>query len=131
MFKKVLIKSLNLLGYNLIKHGSDQLHGVVNSEYEEFIDIYKACQEYSMTSIERMYALFKAVEYITRNNIKGDIVECGVWRGGSSMLIAMALQKFNCTDKIIYLYDTFEGMSKPTEKDIDASGFYAKDLLLA
>ena len=34
-----------------------------------------------MTSKERMYALYKSVEYIIKNNIPGDFVECGVWRG--------------------------------------------------
>jgi hypothetical protein len=84
-----------------------------------------------MTGVERMYALYKSVEYIVKNNTKGDIVECGVWRGGSSMLIAKTLLKFNCTDKIIHLYDTFEGMSTPTEKDLDATGSSAADLLKA
>jgi hypothetical protein len=100
-------------------------------EYSEFKDIFESCKEYSMTGVERMYALYKSVEYIVKNNTKGDIVECGVWRGGSSMLIAKTLLKFNCTDKIIHLYDTFEGMSTPTEKDLDATGSSAVDLLKA
>ena len=46
---------------------------------------------YTMTSLERIYSLFQAVEYITRKGIKGDIVECGVWRGGSMMLVTKML----------------------------------------
>lgn len=64
-----------------------------------------------------MYALYKAVEYVVKNNIEGGFVECGVWKGGSSMLAALSFIQFNDKSRDIYLYDTFAGMSKPTEKD--------------
>lgn len=83
----------------------------------DFRQIFEECEPYSMTSMERMYALFKAVKYIIENNIPGDFVECGVWRGGSSMIIASTLKLLNITDRKIYLYDTFEGMPKPGEND--------------
>ena len=70
-----------------------------------------------MTSVERMYGLFKAVEYLIDSNISGDFVECGVWKGGSTMLIANTLIQLNSNDRKIYLYDTFEGMPEPTEND--------------
>jgi hypothetical protein len=44
-----------------------------------------------MTSIERIYALYKAVEYLSVAMIAGDLVECGVWRGGSMMCAALTL----------------------------------------
>ncbi len=89
---------------------------------EDFIRIHTQVKEYTMTSLERQYALYKALEYVITQNIEGDIVECGVWRGGSSMLAALTLKKMNRTDKSIYLYDTFSGMSEPTDKDISLHG---------
>ena len=88
----------------------------------EFIKMYQRCKNYTMTSIERMYSLYKAVEYVVKFDIPGDIVECGVWRGGSSMLCALALMKMKEKNKSIYLYDTYEGMSRPTKKDITFEG---------
>jgi hypothetical protein len=38
------------------------------------------------------------------------------------MIIAMTLKKNLVTDREIYLFDTFEGMSPPSEKDIDFFG---------
>jgi len=70
-----------------------------------------------MTSIERMHALYKAAEYVVSRNIPGDVVECGVWRGGSSMLAALALQKFGDIGRKVYMFDTFEGMTPPSEND--------------
>ena len=73
-------------------------------------------------TVERCYALYKAIQYITKGDILGDIVECGVWRGGSAMLAALTLIQNNQTHRKIYLYDTYEGMSEPTDKDIDIHG---------
>ena len=80
---------------------------------------------YTMTvlrGIEPSYSLYKAVQYVVENKIPGDFVECGVWRGGSVILIALALAHFGDTDRKIFLYDTFTGMTKPDEKDVDWDG---------
>ena len=95
----------------------------------EFIEFYNLSKAYTMTSIERMYAAYKAVDYIESNNIEGDIVECGVWRGGSTMVMAYKLLKLNSTQRNLYLYDTFEGMSDPSEDDIDIGGVHSSQLL--
>jgi len=86
---------------------------------DEFLEIYKKCKNYTMTTWERMYSLYQAVKYVVNRNIEGDFVECGVWRGGSSMVIAMTLLKLGVDNRKIILYDTFKGMSEPTEDDID------------
>jgi len=75
-----------------------------------------------MTSMERMHTLFEAVNYIEKNKIEGDYVECGVWKGGSSMMAAMAFVQNNSFDRTLYLYDTFQGMSEPSDKDISIKG---------
>ena len=93
---------------------------------KEFQSIFsKVCSKeskYTLASMERCYSLYKAIKYITKGDILGDIVECGVWRGGSAMLAALTLIKNDQTYRKIYLYDTYEGMSKPTDKDIDIHG---------
>jgi hypothetical protein len=72
---------------------------------------------FTMTSVERQLALIRAVHYLVRHRIEGCLVECGVWRGGSVMAVALALMNEGAADREIYLYDTFEGMSPP--KDVD------------
>ncbi len=84
---------------------------------KDFQQAYAKIKAYTMVEPERCYALYHAVRYIIRNGIRGDFVECGVWKGGSVMLIAYALLEAGITDRKIYLYDTFEGMTKPGEKD--------------
>ena len=64
-----------------------------------------------------MYALYLAVNYIVDTKLPGEFVECGVWAGGSAMMIAEVLIKRGIKDKKIYLYDTYEGMVEPTKED--------------
>jgi O-methyltransferase len=105
----------------------DQIRaGMANLE-SDFLDFYLQCREYTMTSWERLYALHKAVLYVLANEIRGDFVECGVWRGGSMRLVAMTLMAKGVKDRTLYLYDTFEGMTKPGELDVDLHGSRAVD----
>lgn len=84
-----------------------------------FNQFYNECQEYTMTSRERMHALFLSIGNIVTQSIPGDIVECGVWRGGSMMMAAKSLKCFGDTTRKIYLYDTYEGMPEPGMIDYD------------
>lgn len=84
---------------------------------------------YTMTSLERRASLLGAIDHVVRHRIPGDIVECGVWRGGSMMAIALALMARGDTSRELYLFDTFEGMSEPTEHDRDPSGASAAERL--
>lgn len=115
ILKTIVQKLANLFGYQITKISDP----IIDSEFE---DIYRKCKDYTATSKERMYALFKAVEYIVKSKIPGDFVECGVWKGGSVMVIAHTLIKHNEINRKIYLYDTFEGMSEPTKEDVSVDG---------
>lgn len=87
-----------------------------------FMDLYQQVMPYTMTSKEALFALYTSMNYILDRNIAGDIVECGVWRGGSSLLAALILKSRNISDRKLYLYDTFQGMPAPTEFDVDKYG---------
>ena len=84
-----------------------------------------------MTSMERQLALIGAVRYVVRRNIQGCFVECGVWRGGSSMTIALVLAQEGVTDRDLHLFDTYDGMSPPTEEDKSLDGVSADAQLAA
>ena len=99
---------------------------VMNSD-TDFQNIYYKCKPYTMTSPLRMYALYQAVKYVSKAGIEGDFVECGVWKGGSSMVIAMTLKLCGIENRKIYLYDTFGGMSEPSVHDVEVRGGAAAD----
>lgn len=82
---------------------------------------------YTQTSQERVAALVDAVQYIVRRDIAGAFVECGVWRGGSSMVIALTLLRLGVRDRQLWLYDTFGSMPPPGEHDRDLVGHMMGD----
>jgi O-methyltransferase len=96
---------------------------------EADIALYREVAPYTMTTPEAIYALAEAVRYLAANEIPGAIVECGVWKGGSMMAVARTLLELGRTDVDLYLFDTFEGMTEPTGKDIHWTGESAKELL--
>lgn len=87
-----------------------------------FAEIYERCRLFSMTSRERLYAVYKAVEYVQAARIEGAFVECGVWRGGSMMVAAEALRLFGGPSRDVHLFDTYEGLPQPDEADADIWG---------
>lgn len=79
---------------------------------------------YTMTSPERISAVVEAVRYVEARDVPGDFVECGVWKGGSSMAAALAFR----SPRPFHLFDTFEGMAPPDEVDQRYDGAAAKTL---
>ncbi len=86
------------------------------------IELFEKVKPYTLTSHERVFALRQAVSYVVRAGIRGAIVECGVWRGGSMLAIAHTLIEMGVTDRDLYLFDTFESMPPPGTDDVDVWG---------
>ncbi|MFC4783164.1 TylF/MycF/NovP-related O-methyltransferase [Nocardioides sp. MAHUQ-72] len=93
----------------------------------EVIDLVKP---YTMTSHEKLYALITAVRYVVDARVEGALVECGVWRGGSMHAIARTLDERGVHDRELHLFDTFQGMTEPTERDRKIKGDRRADELL-
>jgi O-methyltransferase len=92
-----------------------------------FASLHARCAPFTMTTVERMYALWSAVRHLHAHAIAGAFVECGVWRGGSSMLAALTLQQVGDDQRSLHLFDTFAGMSTPTDADVNAHGLHVAD----
>lgn len=123
LIKKIARK----LGFNAIPNRAEEIYSP--DVPASLIEIYKKVKPYTMTSPERVFALCDAVKYIHEKNIEGDIVECGVWKGGSMMAVAETLLRSGDSSRNLYLFDTFEGMAPPTDKDVDLAGVTAESLL--
>jgi hypothetical protein len=79
--------------------------------------ILQRAKPLTMTSKERLVSLVDAVSYVVERKVPGSFAECGVWRGGSVLAMILRLQQLGQADRDIYLYDTFEGMTQPSEAD--------------
>ena len=98
-------------GYRLVRdqHPHDWDEGLVR--------IVDQVAPYTMTIPEDIHGMVEATRYVVKQDIPGAIVECGVWRGGSSMASMLATIEAGHTDRDYWLYDTYEGMTPPTEHD--------------
>ena len=74
---------------------------------------------YTITPIERIHCLYDSLEHIRSNEVDGDYVECGVFKGGNILGMMEYLDSHNITDKRVWLYDTFSGMTEPEPVDED------------
>lgn len=120
IFKKGIRFFFNSLGYSI--HSKNSLNDQLLDSLEK-IDVeliqYILKREYTMTNIPRLINTIKSCRYVVENKIPGDFVECGVWRGGNG-IIAKKIFEHLGSNKNVWMFDTFEGMTKPTVFDIKA-----------
>lgn len=83
----------------------------------------------TLTGVAKIYGLIEATRYVISSGIEGDVVECGVWRGGSMQTVALVLKSLDISDRDIHLFDTFEGMPPPGTEDLRFDGETAGTLL--
>lgn len=67
----------------------------------------------------RQENISEMIRYVVKNNIPGDILDIGVYEGGSSCIMLYELLANGINDRRVFLYDTFEGMPEPTAEDGD------------
>jgi len=92
-------------------------------------NVKSICEPISMIRDDRFVANICAVQHVIENNISGDVVEVGVWKGGSVVSMIMTLLDDGVKNRRVHLFDTFSGMTPHSEKDIDLSGASAEKLL--
>lgn len=126
--REVQPKDQPRLGGYQLEMATYDLKTVMGDVEPEFFPLFESCGKYSMTSWQRLYNLHAAVRYAVKTDLPGDFVECGVWRGGSMMMVAQTLLALGRTDRNLYLFDTFEGLPKPDKTlDVDVWGHNAAE----
>ena len=74
---------------------------------EETADLVSRVKPFTMTTPERIAVLERAVDYVAHAGIPGSLVECGVWKGGSSMVIAIVALRAEM-ERDLYLFDAYD-----------------------
>lgn len=123
--KRLVNGFLGGLGYE-IRRRDPAPHATFPPDFDADVrETIGAVKPYTMTSAERINALCQAVRYIARAGIPGDIVECGVWKGGSMMAAARTLMQAGDAARRLYLFDTFDGMTPAEDRDISVENIPA------
>lgn len=96
--------------------GKETFPNYVDSDFNKHYFNY--CHD-SMVPWQGVFDAYLAARFVALSEIEGDIVECGVWRGGVSALMKDTVDQYNSErqSRSFWLFDTFEGMSEPGKFD--------------
>jgi hypothetical protein len=126
-FRKILDPLLAKTGYRLSRLEPKGYPVEFDARDKEIVS-YVSVNNLSMTSFERLYGTLMACRHVCEFGIEGDFVECGVWRGGNALIAADVFSRF-APGRKTYLFDTFAGMTEPTDADV-SGGVKAKERYL-
>jgi O-methyltransferase len=90
--------------------------------------ILRMVKPYTLVSPKRLLNLVELAERVERNQLPGDLVECGVYNGGSAAIIAHVATASRM-DRKVWLFDSFQGMPHPTIEDGEAAVDYAGEVV--
>jgi hypothetical protein len=127
--KQAIRNVLHRFGYDIVSFDPTAARHFPEDIDTTTKDIFNLVRPYTMTGPERVFALRQAVHYVIHNRIPGGIVECGVWKGGSMIAVARTMMELGVSDRYLWLYDTFDGMSEPSSHDVSLGGETAFELL--
>jgi hypothetical protein len=116
MSKKWLAQKLINLGTKLHDPAKD-LGTTIPDASPADLAVLDAAAEYTMSLPTSRWALVQALRHLHNAGIEGDFVECGVWRGGN-LVIARRMAENLGRERRIWAYDTFGGMTEPSEHDV-------------
>ena len=88
-----------------------------NTLTDEFKEILSVIRPYTLLSEARLFSLYSLARQICLDDISGNFVECGSYKGGSAALLAVVIKRYSLRPRVVYAFDTFEGMPEPTEAD--------------
>ncbi len=132
---------LDLLRRNLTRYGSDELVPVgwnflgrplfntrnlllvrkrPFNEHARKLGLDWPADALTMIGMQRLTSLQHCVETVLDENVPGDLVECGVWRGGASILMRAVLSAYGDDKRTVWLCDSFEGVPPPDTAHYEA-----------
>jgi hypothetical protein len=121
MLKRLAKVALHRIGFD-VRPASAAPYGQPPVEFtqrDREIAEHVVRQRLTMVSWERLFATITACKHAVAAGIDGDFVECGVWRGGNALAAKLIFESLG-SDKQVWLFDTFAGMSEPTDVDREA-----------
>ncbi len=113
-------RALRRLGYEVVRSEPPPTQWPIPPDADDRARAtIEATRFHTLTPPERVIGLIAAVRYLVSAGIEGDIAECGVWRGGSMMVVARTLLEEGDTSRTLHLYDTFTHMPPAGDRDVD------------
>lgn len=125
---------LDLIKKSLINHiyqdaGLDYAHGEVKPYDSAVREQGKdwPVRAHTMIGLKRLDNLQACIESVLKNNVPGDLIETGVWRGGATILMRAVLKAYGVTNRNVWVADSFQGLPKPDTEKYPEDSFLAQN----
>jgi len=109
---RALLRPLNHWGLRVVRTGGNREQRLVGLDWPTHAE--------TMVGTKRLENLRSCVETVLADKVPGDLIETGVWRGGSVIFMKAVLAAHGDEDRVVWAADSFEGLPKP-----DAAAFGA------
>lgn len=120
--KKLILNIFNLIGYEIVKKNNyfDRKSNFIAEASIKEKKILNHFRKISLASELNLWSIYQSLIYIKKNEIQGDLVECGIYNGSTLSFIGKICNELNIS-KNIWGYDTFDGfvLNSITENDTD------------
>ncbi len=103
-------------GWRLSDEASDKysMHNPkVADQQQKFLGQVWPSRAHTMIGYPRLHNIRECVEKIIADNIPGDLIETGVWRGGATIFMRGILKAYGIKDRMVWVADSFEGLPPP------------------
>jgi len=107
--KREVIGLLNKYGYQIIKSAP-------MDPYKRSSGLDWPLTAHTMVGLKRLNNIQQCIEDVLSKGVPGDVIECGVWRGGASIFMRAILKAHNVKDRTVYVADSFQGCPPPNTK---------------
>jgi hypothetical protein len=104
--KKMINKVFNTAGISLVRTNTFSYPMRVNGlDWPPYA--------HTMIGLARLNNLQECVENILNTNVRGDLIEAGVWRGGATIFMRAILRAYGVVDRSVWVADSFQGLPPP------------------
>jgi len=124
MLRSIARKALSLASLRIVAKSATRFP-VELSVQDRSIFNYVRDNRLSLVSDEVLYSTLMACAHVAAQNVEGDFVECGAYKGGNAILAADVFRRTSL-ERSLWLFDTFAGMTAPTDVDVNVSGMPAR-----
>lgn len=107
--------------HRLLKKRNFAITKVIPVDEQERLNGYDwPANALTMIGLNRLNNIEQCIRQIIEQNVEGDLIETGVWRGGATILMRALLKELNVQDRVVWLADSFEGLPQPDPEKFPA-----------
>jgi len=116
-YKKPFVKRLllNVLSWLLLKANLRAMRIKKYDSKKKDEGMIWPSQAHTMIGSKRLDNIQFCVESVIKDNVRGDLIEAGVWRGGACIFMRAILKAYGIKNRRVFVADSFEGLPKPDE----------------